>query len=407
MGELNLIDLTAAPARRVLIVPRDDLPEDGALALRCAALGADLTTATAPGYAAAMLEPHNSVVPPRVIDAIAGWLTAAHASASPRTGTSSAATRETLLTEASDATARDSVVVRERPLFLDANERLFGVLTEPANGVARDTAIVLANAGAVPRAGPNRLYVAMAREWAARGFRVVRFDIGGIGDSVAAPGVPENHTYAPTAVPDIEEATRALRQLGAQRFVVAGLCSGAHAAFHVGVERADLPGLAGIILINPIVFYWKPGDSLDVSAWQNYVDVRRYQLRATSPEAWRRVFRGEVDALTVARTMLRRSVTVAKAAIARRIATRSTTGNLAADLLALTARPVHVVMVFSDGDPGLDQLHLHAGHALRALGKRENFRLERIANADHTFTQLPAQSALRTLLIDHVTRCFA
>ena len=405
IANLNLLQLTSSPARRTLIIPRDDLPDDGALPLHLTSLGSTVETANVPGYAEAMVEPHNTKVPERVVSAIGDWLSRSH---SPGTVAAVSTTgREQRNGDAGYESRLVSPTVREQPVFLDARQRLFGILSEPANGRCRNTGVVLANAGAVSRVGPNRLYVAMAREWAARGFRVLRMDIGGIGDSVAAPDVPENHTYSPCAVDDVVEGINALRSRGSSRFVATGLCSGAHATFHLGVERPELADLAGLILINPIVFYWKPGDSLDVSAWRNYVEARRYQTQARNPDAWRKVLRGEVNVLSAARTVVQRWATVASATIARRLTRRDATGNLANDLLMLTARPVELMMVFSEGDPGLDQLRLHAGHTLRALARRNNFRLERVPNADHTFTQLDAQAAVRALLLDHLTHRFA
>ncbi|HKS05722.1 MAG TPA: alpha/beta hydrolase [Gemmatimonadaceae bacterium] len=401
IAKLNLLQLSRSPARRTLIIPRDDLPDDGTLAMHLASLGSDVQSNPAPGYSDAMVEPHNTKVPDRVVRAITEWLARSHPRSVP--GSASFASAEK---SASAPFRLVSPEVRERPVFLDARKRLFGIVSEPAHGRCRDTGIVMANAGAVSRVGPNRLYVTMAREWAASGFRVLRLDIGGIGDSAAAPSVPENHTYSPNAVDDIVTGIGALRAIGNSKFVAAGLCSGAHATFHLGVERPDVGDIAGLILINPIVFYWKPGDSLDVSAWRNYVEARRYQSQARNPQAWRKVLSGKVNVLTAARTVVQRWATVAGATIGRRLARRDAPGNLANDLLTLTARPLELLMLFSDGDPGLDQLRLHAGHTLRALGQRPNFRLERIPNADHTFTQLDAQTGVRALLLDHLTQRF-
>ena len=43
--------------------------------------------------------------------------------------------------------------------------------------------------------GPHRLYVPLARDWAARGHHVLRYDLGGIGDSAPPPGAADNIAY--------------------------------------------------------------------------------------------------------------------------------------------------------------------------------------------------------------------
>ena len=49
-------------------------------------------------------------------------------------------------------------------------------------------ALILVSAGLLSKAGPYRLYATLARKLAKEGFLVLRFDLGGIGDSQSAPG---------------------------------------------------------------------------------------------------------------------------------------------------------------------------------------------------------------------------
>lgn len=392
--------LTRAPAPRALVVPRDDLPDDGVVAGRLAALGVEVETQAVAGFAGAVAEAHKTVVPRAVIDASVAWLDAALGSAP-----APDAPRDDV---ARDLLAVDDLPVRERALHADGG-RLAGVLAEPLPAAARrGVAIVLANAGAVPHVGPNRLYVTMAREWAALGFRVLRLDIGGIGDSAPSGGVPENHTYPPTAVSDLEHALEALRAEGESRFVVAGLCSGAHATFHLGVERPALRDVEGLVMINPIVFYWRPGDSLDVSAWRTYQDSRYYRQKARDPRAWARLLRGRSNLRSVAATAGRRVVQVAGAVAARLRALLDppVSGELAHDLPALVQGGRQVALVFSEGDPGLDQLRLQAARQVKRLVRHPRFRLWTLAGADHTFTPLDAQRRLRALLASYLAETF-
>jgi pimeloyl-ACP methyl ester carboxylesterase len=267
--------------------------------------------------------------------------------------------------------------------------------------------VLLLNAGAVHRVGSNRMYVTMARAWAARGFTVFRIDIAGIGDSRVADGARENVTYSTSAVSDVAAAMAHLRRTrGLARFVLGGLCSGAYVAFHAGLT--DLP-VAGSVMINPQTFYYKDGDPLDVSISRNYSEARHYRRALFHKEAWRKALRGDVSFKYIFDVMRTRAGIVAKAKL-KLLSDRLTAGrreNLAYDLGAVVDRGIDTLFVFSGGDPGLAYLDLHARSALFRLRRRDNFRLEIIEGADHTFTPLWSQARLLKVITDHLVRRYA
>src|SRR5205814_78101 len=119
------------------------------------------------------------------------------------------------------------------------DEHLFGLLTRrPDSGDA--PAIMMFNAGSVHHVGPNRLYVTLARGLASLGFACLRFDLESLGDSVLREPGRENYPYPRTATRDARAALEFLRQrFGYRRFIVLGLCSGAHTAFHAGLALQD------------------------------------------------------------------------------------------------------------------------------------------------------------------------
>jgi pimeloyl-ACP methyl ester carboxylesterase len=135
-----------------------------------------------------------------------------------------------------------------------ADRQLAGILTEP-DSPTRDTAVVLVSAGITPKFGPFRLYAELARRLARDGFRTLRFDLGGIGDS----GQP----YAGAA---LDERTE--RELDAAldylwgRFelkgiTLAGLCSGAEDSLRHAEKHARVDG---VVMIDPFA-YRTPGFS--------------------------------------------------------------------------------------------------------------------------------------------------
>src|SRR5215208_2707552 len=75
--------------------------------------------------------------------------------------------------------------VKENVYAVGAGKSLVAVVTEPAGAAAKNAApaVVILNTGIIHRVGHQRKFVILARELAARGYFVVRFDFSGIGDS--------------------------------------------------------------------------------------------------------------------------------------------------------------------------------------------------------------------------------
>jgi pimeloyl-ACP methyl ester carboxylesterase len=144
--------------------------------------------------------------------------------------------------------------VRESACQFGPRRQLAGILTEPVGPMRRAT-VVLVSAGVTPKFGPFRLYAQLARRLATDGFRTLRFDLGGIGDS--------GHEYE--GVP-LEQRTNL--QIGAaldylsQRFalegvVLGGLCSGAEDSFRHAEQDVRV---TGVVMIDPFA-YRTPGFS--------------------------------------------------------------------------------------------------------------------------------------------------
>jgi pimeloyl-ACP methyl ester carboxylesterase len=396
---VSALDATSGLAGvcRALVVPRDGTAADMAVADRLAQHGVDVERAALPGYAAMMLDAHESIPPDAVIDGSIRWLSSHYGAAV--VDSSGVIASDTLLVPG----PVDHDVAESAVTFGD--DRLFGVLSENMR-LHSGTGIILANAGSVHTVGPGRAHVELAREWAALGFSVLRLDIGGVGDSNARPGAVDNHPYPDHAVEDIASAARwMIDRARVSRVIVAGLCSGAHASFHAGLR---VHGLAGIVVINPIVFYWNPACALDVSAWMNYYESRRYSQAAREVASWVKLVRGQVNvryAASVAYHRMREVAGTVATTLWRRLGWRDTSGeNVADDLARIGERGVDVLLVFSEGDPGLDFVRRRYARPLRLLEQRSsNFALRVIPDADHTFTGREARQRLAALLSSHLT----
>ena len=110
---------------------------------------------------------------------------------------------------------------------------MFGVVTEPAGAAAPTETVVMLSASVEAHTGPGRLWVELARDWAASGVRAVRCDLPGLGESAPGPGFTRQTVYAPTAIDDLESLVRAISPHDPGAVSLAGMCSGAYTALEV------------------------------------------------------------------------------------------------------------------------------------------------------------------------------
>ena len=171
--------------------------------------------------------------------------------------------------------------VKETAHIFGRNKNLVGIISEPRTSARSGPAIVLLNAGIIHRVGPSRVGVEIARALASEGYRVLRFDLSGIGDSA---GSPDLASLADIVRGDITEAID-LMEAGApgNGVVLFGICSGADNAFYVGTEDARVVGL---VLIDPEVHptpKFKFRDTLrkvtNGRSWMNVVSGRFFMRR--------------------------------------------------------------------------------------------------------------------------------
>jgi pimeloyl-ACP methyl ester carboxylesterase len=391
MGKLDALAFDPRGAR-VLVVARDDVAsgEEKLVERLAAKTTAELSTAA--GYGALMKEPHNSKVPGPAYDAILAWLEAQSAPVSePPAHTPPPVVRARVLGD-----------VREELVRFGKNERLLAVLTEAAQGSRSDRpGIVLLNAGAIHRIGPNRTYVSLARRLAGAGYPVLRMDVGGIGDSRPLPGAPDNRVYHRDALVDVDEALDFFGpRTKTTRFILTGLCSGAYVSFHGALADKRV---CAAVMINPQTFTWKEGDSLDVSQSKNYNDVQHYQRSIYQIEKWAKLLRGEVDVKRAVVALGRRAKIVGEVRLRKALARfRGTVSpdDVPGTLALLDQRGVRVFFLMSRGDPGLDYLDLHLGSSLYESTPR--YRLEIIDGPDHTFTPLWSQTELESRVLGYI-----
>ncbi len=403
LEEIDLRSLAAPPISDALIIDRQDLPGASAWRDQLSAAGVATQYAVLPGFVEMVMRPPNlTVVPQAMIVAVRDWL--AHQGAARMdshadeiVGVSNApafAEAPSLPTGSGDYVADQPVSLRQDPL-------LFGIMTSPPDGEMRRRGVILLNSGGDHHIGPRRLHVSLAREWAKRGYFVLRMDLSGLGDSAEQPGKSRNELFPAGAIGDVRAAVEYMRsQHGLQDITLAGICSGASHAV-----RAAMEGVAvnRVLAVNPLVFFWEDGvDVNDIQSWEVVHKPAAYLGRALSMESWRRLLFGDVSIWRVAQIYIHVPLMAMRSLIRNlaRAAHIRLKDDLGRELKNLKTRGVRLVFVFSRGDAGMRLLETQSGLSMQQLSERYCIRV--IDGADHEFTRTNARAALGQVLSEEL-----
>jgi len=173
-------------------------------------------------------------------------------------------------------------MMQELPInFHCEGDHLDGIIHLPERSAKRGLLIIVG--GPQYRVGSHRQFLLLARDLAATGIAVMRFDYRGMGDSEGEVGTPEpcDHlgrdiraaidTFV-TQVPELEE------------IALWGLCDGASAAL---LYAHTDPRVTGIVILNPWV-------STRAGAAKTYLK-HYYAQRLLNADLWRKILRFEFD----------------------------------------------------------------------------------------------------------------
>lgn len=397
IGKIDLLANDFSVNARTLIVNRDDLNKDPRLPEKLQAAGVDVDQITVSGYADMMAEPQFTVVPHQAIDQIGQWLLQLTQNTNKPISLPVAPTA-TINFDTPDTFGK-IVKLTEQLCQFGSSEQLFGILSFLHTRASDKPTIVLLNSGSVHHVGPNRLYVTLARALSTLGYTCFRFDLEGLGDSVLQGTGRENHPYPEPAIRDVDTCLQYLnQQFGCSRFVLLGLCSGAHTAFHAGVELIE-HDIVDIISINPLTFRFVEGMSLETT--QHFQDVAYYKHSARNLKSWLKLLRGKVDIkyiIGVAHSQLKVAINSVLQSLRERLFSTASTP-LADDLKRLFAQNRPLSLFIAEHDPGYALLMSGARYTATKAIKVGKIRLQFITEADHTFSTL----APRAELIEHVS----
>jgi pimeloyl-ACP methyl ester carboxylesterase len=288
------------------------------------------------------------------------------------------------------------MLTRETAVRLGHDRRLFGVLTEPAPGAPRHarTGVLLLNAGILHDVGPSRIYVTLARQLAALGYLVLRFDFAGIGES---PARPDGMRFEEATLIEAAEAMDFLAAMhGAERFITAGICSGAVQSFRVALSN---PRVIGVAMLNPQGFF--ANSARHIGSYIEAEKARQYVFRVSIRQwdSWRRLLSGHVGLGSLVKAL---SSPMMKPS-SRQGAADDDMASLGRDFASLIVRGVRLLQVYAEADPGLIELDLVT--RTMPVEMRALMQPHIVSSADHLFTPLHAQRDLRALVQEFVTAC--
>lgn len=400
--ELRLADLPLPdPAsRRALVLTREGLGADRAVAATLEQAGAAVEVADVGGYDELMVDAELSKPPVAAIAASLAWLGRGGGGA--RRPADGGASEPLTAPDRLELPSPGGAALETITSFDWAGKRLFGILSEPAEATGTaPLGVILVNAGGVRRTGPNRNWVEVARRWAGRGVPVVRFDLAGIGDTDGDPRtfLEPGGPYTPERIAQVGHVVDELHRRGlAERFVVVGLCTGAYLAMHAAIASSHV---AAAYLVNQNVVFWEP----DVAEESSTVKA----LESLRGRTWRKLLSGDVTAAEI-------RAQAAKLAPRRVLAAVRPDAGLAertdAALDQLRERGTDVVLVFGQQERLYDRLRRDG--QLRQLDRWPNVTLVQLATgntrvpvADHTLRTLALQRELHERLDEALDRTLA
>jgi len=269
--------------------------------------------------------------------------------------------------------------MQEHATLLGPMRSLVGVITEPPDDLLLPgkVAVLLLNTGLIHHVGPHRLYVQSARALAMSGIVSVRFDLSGIGDSmVRRDNLPIRQLVSREPQEVMDDLAR---QWGLERFILLGICSGAHGAFKTACTD---PRVLGAIMINPLDF---AGDSYLAP----YILARHYWTRSLFRwQAWSNLFTGRVAYRRLTRVLWHQ---LTRGIFGHNRQATSIARGIHADIQGLLDRHVALLFILSEDDVSVDHLRVVLGKDLQATTAADVLQVAMIPAADHLFHRLADQ----------------
>ena len=274
--------------------------------------------------------------------------------------------------------------------------KLFGIVHHPSPGKLRPTPIILLSPGIKSRVAPHRLYVKLARRLAGMGFRVLRFDFSGLGDSEGLVHEATAAEFYGTVqlgryVRDTQAAMDWMeKEYQASRFILAGLCGGAITGLLAGANDERVDSLIGLGL--PVIL---DSDQVDPAKYLTAGELDQwregYVSKVFDPRSWVRLLTFKSDYRVILKVLAASLKARARPGTSAAAEAPQRAGNfnplVPKAIEALTsARPV--LLVFSEADRlySIFQERLALPYQASLRRHQANIELCVVGNANHIFS---------------------
>ncbi len=284
--------------------------------------------------------------------------------------------------------------MKEDVFYFGKNQSLSGVITLPvAVNHRKDLpGVIILNSGLIHRIGPNRLSVKIARMLAQMGFSALRFDFSGIGDS----GMRSDHLpFSESSILETQEAMDFLnKQTGVEKFVLAGICSGADAAFETA--KAD-QRVVGIV---PVDFY-----SVSSRGYQ----LAMYKLRMKSLRSWGKLITGKSELWERLKKSPDKDAKEFPGLLTHAAEQTSLLAPelIVADMETITRRRVKICLIYSAENAAYYNYRTLLERPLKPFLESGAIHLKYLDKSDHGFTLLYNQRMLLDTIREWMTNIFA
>ncbi len=260
-------------ARKVLVLTRSKRVADRRLVARLGRPGVEHREVT--GQTELLeLPPPSQKIPADALGTVATWLDGVmprdlHPITAPAGG-------EVTVPMSSEGPAqspsRGTVPVRERAVWLGP-AGLFGIETEPETG-GHGPVCMFVSVANEHRIGPGRIWVQLSRRLAVGGFRCVRVDLDGFGDSPPRAERGDQPVLSVLEIDDVLDTARAVSPDDPGDVVLIGLSSSGYQV----LEAALILSPRGVCAVNPWLVFQPP----EMAAGAEMDGRRRFCLRRTA-----------------------------------------------------------------------------------------------------------------------------
>ncbi len=133
---------------------------------------------------------------------------------------------------------------KPKAVVFGTNDHLVGVFEPEVKPRLQPFGVIMLTAGMLPSAGPFRLHVDLARSLAKQGVPSLRFDLSGIGESLATGSTGTSLERAATEIRSAIDYLEQHEQIS--QVALFGLCSGADDALYAAQQDERIVGLFSI-----------------------------------------------------------------------------------------------------------------------------------------------------------------